>query len=90
MKLCLDEQKVRHLLEEKKASITRFARELEVSPAEVYQKFKAKSGVSIKQLNTLCIYFMKGEEHILTEESLEDLDEYRKDMEFLDTLNAQY
>ena len=90
MKLCLDEKKVRDLLFEKKVSVTGFAREMEVSPAEVYQKFKGTSGVSIKQLNKLCIYFKRGEEDILTEQSLIDLDDYRNDMEYLDTLNAQY
>ena len=66
------------------------ATEINVSVQEMYIKIKGASSVNIKQLNVICNFLQAGADNLLTEESLEDLEEYRRDLEYMDTLNAQY
>jgi len=90
MKLLLDKEKVNTILEERGLTVRQLANHLELSTAEIYNKYNLKSGVSLKQLNVICLYLLRCEHDILTEESMQDLEEHRRDLEYLDTLNAQY
>lgn len=90
MKFYLKEDEIRKVLKEGGKPVSYLGSVLEISTQEVYNKLNNKTGLDIKQLNKLCNTLLVSSDRILTEESMEDLDEYRKDLEFLDTLNAQY
>lgn len=90
MKFYLDEKKIRKIITERGNTITSIVKHLELSHQETYNKIQGKNGIDIKLLNKLCLLLMVGAENILTEDSLDDLEEYRKDIEYMDGLNAQY
>ena len=90
MKFYLKEDAIRNVLEKEAKPVRYIGEILEISTQEVYNKLNNKTGLDIKQLNKLCNTLLVSSERILTEESIEEYEEYKKDMEFLDGLNAQY
>jgi DNA-binding Xre family transcriptional regulator len=90
MKFYLSEEKLKTILEGKENIVRLLAKELDITTQEMYNKLKGKNGIDIKKLNSLCNYLQVGAENVLKEESLQDLEDYRNDLEYLDTLNAQY
>ena len=70
MKLFLDKEKVNNILEERGKTVRNLANHLDLSTAEIYNKYNLKSGVSMKQLNEMSFYLEIGSHDLITEESI--------------------
>jgi len=90
MKLFLNEDAIRKILKERGKPVHYIGEILEVSRQATYDKLNNKAALDVKQVNKLCEVLVVSAESILTEDSMNDLDEHRKELEYMDTLNAQY
>ena len=90
MKLFLNEDAIRKILKERGKPVQYIGEILEVSRQATYDKLNNKAALDVKQVNKLCEVLVVSAESILTEDSMNDLDEHRKELEYMDTLNTNY
>ena len=90
MKLFLNDEAIRKILKERGKPVHYIGEILEISRQATYDKLNNKAALDVKQVNRLCEVLVVSAESILTDESISDLDEYRKELEYMDTLNTNY